>query len=100
MSVQRVGRNILYVRKRSLFHQGGGRLEMRGSNPVPQVFLLSVLLLLSCLNLVTGQQHGHTSEDSLTDFIIDSDCKDDIFDITNVSILAQHPVPVLVQSTR
>ncbi|KAH9548674.1 hypothetical protein CY35_11G100300 [Sphagnum magellanicum] len=58
---------------------------MRGSNPVPQVFLLSVLLLLSCLNLVTGQQHGHTSEDSLTDFIIDSDCKDDIFDITNES---------------
>jgi hypothetical protein len=87
--VQRVGRNILYVRKRSLFHQGGGRLEMRGSNPVPQVFLLSVLLLL-----VTGQRHGHTSEDSLTDFIIDSGCKDDIFDITNVSILAQHPVPV------
>ncbi len=68
---------------------------MRGSNPVPQVFLLSVLLLL-----VTGQQDGHTSEDSLTDFIIDSDCKDDIFDITNVSILAQHPVPVLVQKTQ
>jgi hypothetical protein len=57
--------------------------------------LLSVLLLL-----VTGQQDGHTSEDSLTDFIIDSDCKDDIFDITNVSILAQHPVPVLVQKTQ
>ncbi len=49
---------------------------MRGSNPVPQVVLLSVLLLL-----VTGQQHGHTSEDSLTDFIIDSGCKDDIFDL-------------------
>ncbi len=95
MSVQRVGRNILYVRKRSLFHPGGGRLEMRGSNPVPQVFLLSVLLLL-----VTGQQHGHTSEDNLTDFIIDSGCKDDIFDITNVSILAQHPVPVFVLKTQ
>jgi hypothetical protein len=60
-------------------------------NQVPQVFLLTLVLVLvlSCLNPVMGRQewmYRHASEDSARDLMMMiSDCQDDI-SLTNVSM--------------